>query len=413
MNGWKLIFLAVIFMQLGMVGAQTRVIHPGEGAVIARAIQEAVPHDTLFLSKGIYRENAILIDKPVVLIGEAGTVVDGQMGDEIFVIVSDSVSLENLTVKNVGVSYLKDRAAIRLNRVSNVTIRNNRLLNTFFGIYLQKSTDCILHGNTITGAAEEESEAGNAIHIWQGERIRVSHNTLSQHRDGIYFEFVDESVITHNRSIHNMRYGLHFMFSNDDRYESNVFQHNGSGVAVMFSNRIHMENNEFLDNWGGASYGLLLKEISDGTIHRNRFRSNTVGIYAEGANRLTISENQLENNGKAMDMKGNSMDNRILGNNFIGNTFEVLTNSKTNLNHFAGNYWSQYTGYDMDKDGVGDLPHRPLNLFALITDKIPAAHMLLHSFLVHSLEVAERMFPQFIPEQLIDSQPQMHPYDLD
>lgn len=187
--------------------------------------------------------------------GETGAVVDGKMGDEIFVIVSDDVSLENLILKNVGVSYLKDRAAIRLNRVSNVTIRDNQLLNTFFGIYLQKSNECLVDGNTITGAAEDESRAGNAIHIWQGKRIRVTHNTLSHHRDGIYFEFVDESYIAFNQSRNNMRYGLHFMFSNDDRYENNVFQNNGSGVAVMFSNRIHMENNEFMNNWGEPATG--------------------------------------------------------------------------------------------------------------------------------------------------------------
>ncbi len=413
MSAWKPFILCLMTLIPCWGNTKTIDLYPGEGTVISDAIRQAAPYDTLLLKEGIYRENSIVVDKPLVLLGMEGAIVDGQMGDEIFVIVSDDVSLENLTLKNVGVSYLKDRAAIRLNRVSNVTIRNNQLLNTFFGIYLQKSNECLVDGNTIRGAAEEESRAGNAIHIWQGNRIRVTHNTLSHHRDGIYFEFVDESYIAFNQSRNNMRYGLHFMFSNDDTYENNVFQNNGSGVAVMFSNRISMENNEFLDNWGGASYGLLLKEISDGIIRGNRFQSNTVGIYAEGANRLIFSQNLLQNNGKAMDIKGNCMDNRIIENNFIGNTFEVLTNSKSNLNHFESNYWSQYSGYDLDRDGVGDLPHRPVNLFALIIDKVPAAHMLLHSFLVSSLEVAERMFPQFIPEQLIDSQPQISPYPYD
>ena len=106
------------------------------------------------------------------------------------------------------------------------------------------------------------------------------------------------------------------------------------------------------------------------------------------------------------------MDNKILNNNFLGNTFEVLTNSKGNLNFFEGNYWGQYSGYDLNKDGVGDVPHRPVNLFALITDKIPAASMLLHSPLVHGLDMAERIFPQLMPEQLIDKKPQMKPLNL-
>jgi nitrous oxidase accessory protein len=112
-----------------------------------------------------------------------------------------------------------------------------------------------------------------------------------------------------------------------------------------------------------------------------------------------------------MDIKGNCLDNTISRNNFINNTFEVLTNSKTNLNTFNENYWSQYKGYDLNKDGLGDVPHRPVNLFALITKKIPAASILLHSFLTNSMEFIERLFPQFIPEQLKDEKPLMKPID--
>ncbi|ADR22689.1 hypothetical protein MATR_34650 [Marivirga tractuosa] len=380
---------------------------------IKDAVLKASENDTIFIKSGVYYENLISIEKPLTIIGEEGAIVDSQEGDEIFIVQSNGVVIKNLTLKNIGVSYIKDRAAIRLNRVRDVKILNNTLINTFFGIYLQKSNNCIVDGNKIIGGATDESTAGNAIHIWQGKRIQVTNNEVSFHRDGIYFEFVDESYIAKNLSKNNMRYGLHFMFSNYDQYENNRFQDNGSGVAVMFSKHIEMRDNQFLDNWGGASYGLLLKEISDGSIENNEFSRNTVGIYAEGANRLSIKSNLFHNNGKAMDIKGNSLDNKIVENDFVGNTFEVLTNSKSNLNHFEGNYWSQYTGYDLNKDGIGDVPHRPVNLFAIVTDKIPAASMLLHSFLVNSLDAAERLFPQFIPEQLIDQKPKIKPNHYD
>src|SRR5690606_12369162 len=208
---------------------------------------------------------------------------------------------------------------------------------------------------------------------------------------------------------YNMRYELHFMFSNYDIYEDNTFERNGAGVAIMFSKHIRKENNIFTENWGGSSYGVLLKEISDGVLQNNIFNRNTIGVYAEGANRILIKNNDFINNGKAMDIKGNCVDNEIMSTNLIGNTFEVLTNSRSNLNSFEGNYWGQYKGYDLDKDGIGDVPHRPVNLFALITDKIPAAHMLLNSFLVNSLDIAERMFPSMITEQLVDEKPLIKP----
>lgn len=405
-----LVFFLFIFLS-GSLLAKTIIVKPNES--IKEAILKASDHDTIMVKTGVYNENLISIEKPLTIIGEDGAIVDSQEGDEIFIVQSDHVTIQNMTLKNIGVSYLKDRAAIRLNRVRDVKILNNTLINTFFGIYLQKSNNCVVDGNIIIGGSEDESTAGNAIHIWQGKRIQVSNNEVSLHRDGIYFEFVDESYIANNISRNNMRYGLHFMFSNNDLYENNRFQNNGSGVAVMFSKEIEMIDNEFLDNWGGASYGLLLKEISDGSIENNNFSRNTVGIYAEGANRLLIKNNLFHNNGKAMDIKGNSLDNQIIKNDFVGNTFEVLTNSKSNLNHFEGNYWSQYSGYDLNKDGIGDVPHRPVNLFAIVTDKIPAASMLLHSFLVNSLDAAERLFPQFIPEQLIDQKPKIKPNHYD
>jgi nitrous oxidase accessory protein len=202
------------------------------------------------------------------------------------------------------------------------------------------------------------------------------------------------------------------MFSNADLYSSNEFTRNGAGVAVMFSKNISMKHNLFSENWGNAAYGLLLKEISDGDITANKFEHNTIGIMAEGANRIQIMQNQFIRNGTALDIKGNCLDNHIKKNNFLGNTFDVITNSKYNRNTYSENYWSDYNGYDLDRDGFGDVPYRPVNLFALITEKVPAAGIMMHSAVVDIMKVAERTFPEVIPEELIDRKPKMKPHGL-
>ena len=84
-------------------------------------------------------------------------------------------------------------------------------------------------------------------------------NSIQKMRDGIYFEFVKHSSVINNKSKLNLRYGLHFMFSNDDKYEDNLFENNGAGVAVMFSKYISMRKNIFRLNWGTASYGSAIK----------------------------------------------------------------------------------------------------------------------------------------------------------
>lgn len=380
-----------------------------EQTSIGLAIQFLDNGDTLFIKPGIYFENQLEVKKQVSIIGIGKPIIDANGENEIFVVFADSVLIKGLYLRNIGVSYLKDLAAIRLVRCKYVNVEQNTLENTFFGIYLQEASYCKVLNNTIQGNATQEYAAGNAIHIWKGTQILIEKNIAIGHRDGIYFEFVDSSRIINNLCEKNIRYGLHFMFSNMDVYHENVFRNNGVGVAVMFSKQIEMVNNRFEDNWGGSSYGILLKEISDGLMKNNSFIQNTRGIYAEGTNRLLIVNNEFLNNGWALDIKGNCDNNRIEGNNFIGNTFEVITNSKQNGNFFSNNYWDSYTGYDLDKDGIGDIPHYPVSLFALITQEIPASSMMLNSLLQNLMEYSEKVFPNLIPEQLVDDHPLMKP----
>lgn len=333
--------------------------------------------------------------------------------NELFIVAHDSVHISGFTFKNVAVSYVNDLAAVKVKNSRHGSVIGNRFENCFFAIYLGYARHFEVKDNIANGDFESEASAGNAIHVWKGSHIKIIGNKLTHHRDGIYFEFIDDSYIANNVSKHNIRYGLHFMFSNDDVYTQNVFEDNGAGVAVMFSKRIKMLENEFRENKGGASYGLLLKEISDGRIAKNRFVRNTVGILAEGANRIDIEENEFVSNGKALDMKGNSLENKILRNNFIANTFAVVTNTSQNLNTYDKNYWSAYRGYDLDHDGVGDVPYRPVNLFAKITNEIPAAALMIHSFFVNLLEAVEKLFPEIIPAELVDPKPMMKPYDYD
>ena len=149
----------------------------------------------------------------------------------------------------------------------------------------------------------------------------ILQNTISGHRDGIYFEFVTNSKIENNNSFNNVRYGLHFMFSNYNMYIANIFRDNGAGVAVMFSNHITMHRNIFSENWGNAAYGILMKEISDGEVEGNSFSRNTVGIYLEGSNRIMMRHNHFDDNGWAIKMQASCNDNLVEENNFTRQHF--------------------------------------------------------------------------------------------
>jgi nitrous oxidase accessory protein len=201
------------------------------------------------------------------------------------------------------------------------------------------------------------------------------------------------------------------MFSHHDHYLDNRFEDNGAGVAVMYTTHVTMQGNSFVHNWGASSYGLLLKEISDSEITGNHFRENTVALHAEGSNRLRVDGNEFVSNGYAARIMANSMGGTFTRNNFVGNAFDVVTNSRQNFNTFDANYWSEYRGYDLDRDGTGDVPHHPVRLFSLLIEQAPPGLALLGSLFVDLIDTAERVMPVFTPETLVDRHPAMtaHP----
>lgn len=375
---------------------------------IGAALAAASDGDTVRIAKGWYREGNLVIDKALVIKGEDFPILDGDNKTEVLTVTANQVTIEGLQIQNVGTSYLEDRAGIRVKNSKGFCIRNNRLLNTFFGIYLEKSADGVLEGNQIIGQAEAEMSSGNAIHLWYCKRITIKQNRVSGHRDGIYFEFVDDSEIHDNISDENLRYGLHFMFSNNDRYYHNVFRRNGAGVAVMFSKKITMQYNAFEYNWGKAAYGLLLKEIYDADIRYNLFKHNTIGVYVEGSTRINYLYNEFISNGWALKISGGCLDNIVSENNFLSNTFDLSIVNIANSNNFDGNYWSDYSGYDLDRNGVGDVPHRPVKLFNYIVNRTPEATVLLRSLFIDIVNFSEKVSPVFTPKDVMDNRPYMN-----
>jgi len=376
---------------------------------IQQAVNNAKPGDTILVEPGIYREHTITINKPLYLKGIGYPILDGEKKYEIIAVKSNDVVVEGFAVQHSGYSSYNDIAAIRIYNARRVVIRNNKLDDTFFGIYSQHATSCIITGNRLHSNAVNEITSANGIHCWKSDSMQITNNFITGHRDGIYFEFVTNSLIRNNTSTANVRYGLHFMFSNNDTYAGNVFKNNGAGVAVMFSRGVTMLHNLFSENWGAAAYGILLKEISDSRIEHNRFLRNTTSIYMEGTSRILITKNQFDNNGWAMKIQASCNDNTITRNNFIGNTFDVATNGTLVLNSFNYNYWDKYEGYDLNRDGIGDVPFRPVSLYAMIAERNPVTMMLFRSFMTSLLDKAEKTIPGFIPENLKDDRPVMKP----
>ncbi len=363
---------------------------------INKAIEISKPYDTIIVKSGVYYEK-IEIKKPLILIGENYPKIGGKDENEIIKVLSDNVKIIGFEFLNSGYSEIYEVSAIKIYASKNCYIENNVLKNNYFGIYLENVKNCIIKNNKIISEKRKsESLMGNGIHAWNSENIIIENNYIEGHRDGIYFEFVQNSIVRNNISKNNIRYGLHFMFSNDDSYIQNKFINNNSGVAVMYSKNIVMEGNEFTENYGISSFGLLLKEISYSKVVSNKFIRNTNAIYMENSNYNEFKGNLFLENSWAIRIMSNCENNNFQYNKFIKNFFEVLTNSTSQFNNvFAYNYWDKYIGYDLNKDGVGDEPYKITSISTIIFEKFKISIILFNGLLMKILDYLEGLLPSF------------------
>lgn len=409
----RLLIISSLFILSVSAAAGTIHVYPGAGRPLTSALQSARIHDTILLHAGVYKEGSTLhMAKSVYLLGEGSPVIDGEEKYEIMVLEADYITIQGITFRNSGTSGYEDIAALRILNKGHCFIANNRFENTFFGIYSQHAYYTTIANNYFKSSGISEQNSANGIHCWKSDHMLITNNFITGHRDGIYFEFVTQSTIAGNKSEGNLRYGLHFMFSSQNRYLWNTFSGNGAGVAVMYSKGIHMKGNRFMNNWGDAAYGILMKEITDSRVEENQFTSNTAAAYLEGSIRITIVNNRFMNNGWAVKMQASSTDNIIHANNFLGNSFDVATNGSLQLNSFSGNYWDHYEGYDLDRDGTGDIPFRPVSMFSVIVERNPPVLMMFHSFMTTMMDKAERIIPGITPVDLADERPLMKPLKL-
>ncbi len=388
-------------------------IHVGRGAplpsvpTITAALARVQRHGRIVVYPGIYRESTLVIERPVSVDGMPGAVLDGEGTRGLVVVNADSVRLRGLTFRNTGASHVEDRAAVRIFESFACEIADSHFEATFFAMHLQRVDGCVVRGNTLQGLIGSQSTTGNGVHVWSSRNVMVRDNRITGHRDGIYFEFTRQATARDNVVTKSLRYGLHFMFSDSCAYESNRFVDNRSGVAVMYAKHVRIADNLFSDARNSSAYGLLLKEINDSHVTGNHFLNNTIAVHLEGSNRNELSRNRFEANGWALRLLADAQDNQVRDNSFFRNMFDVGTNSQSHFSTVRGNYWDRYRGYDLDRDGVGDVPHAPVRLFALVVERAPAALLLVRSVIADALDLLERIAPELTPATLVDDAPRM------
>ncbi|KHD89658.1 MAG: hypothetical protein OM95_02380 [Bdellovibrio sp. ArHS] len=374
---------------------------------IRSALHKAQDGDLILVKAGEYKEETLTITKSISLIGETGATIFHLGEGDTILIQAPNTTVKGFKTVGSGKSTYHDYASIKVSNTSGCLIADNQIVDSQYGIMIANSSACSVSGNNITTNSVPAGLLGDGIHLWKTTHMRLTKNTVHGHRDGIYLEFTEAGEIFDNTIRGNQRYGLHFMFSNDNTFRNNTFSGNDAGVAVMYSKRVKMLNNEYADNKGSASFGLLLKDISDSEIVGNEFLRNTVAIFMEGSNRNNIHSNRFDKNGWAIRLLSSCDSNLFQGNAFLDNTLEVATNSQTNLNTFKGNYWAHHQNVDLNQDGIVDLPYQPTSFSSYLLEKYNLSILLVGTPILKFLDWAEQMFPAISPVSLRDPEPLM------
>lgn len=383
-----------------LIGLLTSVSHAETGELQAR-IDAAAPGATLEIQPGVHR-GPIVIDKPLTLVGIRQPEIRGAGQGKVVCITAADVTLRGFRITGSGLSLFDDDAAVYVT-ADRATIEQNLIEDSLHGIYLKKVSGCrILHnrirGKTLlkvpTGSIERDlgrapencdaealvaNRRGNGIHQWNSEETWIAGNDISDTRDGIYFSFTNHCRVEHNL-IHQARYGLHYMYSNDNTFENNSFSDNAAGGAIMFSQGLSVRHNRFVNNRGLRAYGLILQSTDRSVLEGNDIQQNAVGLSFNQCNDNRVIGNRLIQNYIGFRFGSNSEGNQFSENVFTKNLHPVEVGGETTGNRWAingvGNLWDDAVPFDLNGDGIIDLPHRELDLFGLLRRDFPPIALL-------------------------------------
>jgi len=371
-------------------------------------VDAAAPGARIVIPPGTYRGD-LVIDRPVHLVGGESVLLEGSGTGTVVRVRADGVTLEGLTIDGLGGGDLaEDPSGIHV-AARRVTIRACRIGNTLFGIYLREADGATVAGCIVRGIpGKAAGEKGSGIHVWNTQGFTLTDNDIVDVRDGFYIQSSSKGTILRNVA-RDLRYGLHYMFSDDNRFEDNVFENGAAGTALMYSKRIVFRRNRFLHNRGFASVGLLFKACEDVLAEDNLVADNARGIFLEGSYRNVFRRNVVAQSDVAIVLYDSEGGHRFERNTFVGNLSPLTLVGRRTDTTFDRNYWSDNEEPDLDGDGVSDRPYRLVNVFDHLRGNLSAADLMAQGLGAMALASAERAFPIIALVSVVDPHPLVRP----
>jgi nitrous oxidase accessory protein len=389
-------------------------ITAADSSTLQARLDTAARGSTVRIDGGVHH-GAIVVRGPLTVIGTNHPVIDGDGQGSVVTIEGDDVTFIGFTVRNSGRQVTEEAAGIKATG-NRHRIEQNVVENVYFGIHVGGGAGVVVRDNEVSPGATHGARPGHGISVWNINDGQVLSNRVREARDGIYLSFTERVVVAGNQ-VTKCRYGLHSMYSQQATFADNEAVDNLLGAALMMSDRLVLRNNRIARHReGAAAYGVLLKDIGDLVAEGNQILSNRVGIYAEGvpanpARRAIFTGNTIVGNEIGLSLQSTAA-LTVSGNRIAENLTDVralgrsLSAGMRWSYEGRGNSWSQYRGFDADRDGIGDVPHRVEDAMDALVRRNPIIQAFLYTPAHLAVEAAARMFPAFRqPPILVDERP--------
>ena len=418
-RGTPLVIATVALAALGPASARAADLDVGDGyATVAAAVAAAHDGDTITVPTGVHHEH-IALEHAIHLVGRPGAVLDGDGQGTVLRITAPGAEVRGLTIRGSGDTYTTEDAAIRIDHASDVRVVDTRIEDTLFGIFVAQGDRCLIDGTTIIGKDLPHVRRGDGIRLWYSAGCRLTGNHVERSRDVIIW--YSAGTVVEDNVVRTSRYGLHYMYSNDNVFRRNRFEDNQVGAAIMYSRGIELTENAFSFSDGPSAFGLLLKDSDDVFIVRNRFIHNATGLFFDGAPqsrgaRVDVRGNLIARGDVGIALQPLSQRIRFWDNAFIGNRtpVQILGTGTAEGNEWSvdgrGNYWDDAAAYDRDGDGISDIPYRLDSTYEALADRHPVLAFFDGTPGSDALDAAARLFPIFAPRpRLVDPHPLVRP----